>query len=177
MQGFCPNCTADLNEKSNVLFTKESSIFKGHNVYCMCKQCGYVMVYNLDRQLMFSLDRFKDDQDILDEIQMLLSEATNEEIELSSLKIEEDIQEEHVCSGECHKCNGCYNEQEEVQTPPKEYVESFTVGDLLMINKATKMASFINQDDLDKINIDEWDFFEVNPVLIEKVVSFKIQRI
>lgn len=187
MQGFCPNCTADLNEKNNVLFTKESSIFKGHNVYCMCKQCGYVMVYNLDRQLIFSLDRFKDDQDILNEIQMLLSEATNEEVEVSSLKIEEDVQED-VCSGECHKCNGCYNEQEiqmllseaaneEVQTPPEECIESFTVGDLLMINKTTKMASFISQDNLDKINIDEWDFFEVNPVLIEKVISFKIQRI
>jgi RNase P subunit RPR2 len=48
MQGFCPNCNTGLTE-NNIVSTKESAIFKGHNVYCMCKHCGYVMIYNKER--------------------------------------------------------------------------------------------------------------------------------
>lgn len=176
MQGFCPNCNADLNEKENVIFTKESAIFKGHNVYCMCQQCGYVMIYNLDRQLVFSLDRFKDDEDIIAEIQELLSEASNEEVEVVPKNAVEEVQEaeEDVCTGECHKCSGCYPKEEPKQESNK--LDSISAGDLLLIHKETKLASVISQDNLDKINIDDYDFFEINPVVIERVVSYKIQR-
>ena len=95
MKGFCPNCNIALGDKENIILTKESKIFKGHNVYCMCKQCGYVMVYNKDRDLVFSLDRFSDDKEVVTEISELLNEATNAEVELVS-KTEEKTEEEKL---------------------------------------------------------------------------------
>lgn len=178
MHEFCPNCSANLNEQENVILTKESSIFKGHNVYCMCTKCGYVMVYNLDRQLIFSLDRFKDDEDIIEEIQRLLSEATNQEFELLQQN-EQKEEEPHECNGMCHSCNGCYNEQEipKEEHPRNQIVEALAAGDLLIIHKETRLASFVAQENLDKINIDEFDFFELTPVKVQKVVTYKVERL
>jgi predicted nucleic-acid-binding Zn-ribbon protein len=107
MQGFCPNCNTGLTE-NNIVSTKESAIFKGHNVYCMCKHCGYVMIYNKERDLIFSLDRFKDDEDIIKEIYDLLNEATDNGIEsVSKAETEEEIKEEvhHSCEGNCASCS------------------------------------------------------------------------
>lgn len=180
MQEFCPNCNANLNEQGNAILTKESAIFKGHNVYCMCTQCGYTMVYNLDRKLIFSLDRFKDDEDIIEEIQRLLSEATNQTVELShEAPPKEDV---HECDGMCHRCNGCYDEQvkqevKEEQQPRNQVMECLSAGDLLIINKETKLASFIAQENLDKINIDDFDFFEITPVSVQRVVTYKVERL
>ena len=111
MQGFCPNCNTELTE-NNVVSTKESAIFKGHNVYCMCKHCGYVMIYNKDRDLIFCLDKFKDDEDIIKEIYDLLNEATDNSIESVS-KTEEIEEVEHSCEGNCSSCSGCKSQIEE----------------------------------------------------------------
>ena len=157
MQGFCPNCNIDLSVDNNTVKTKESKIFKGHNVYCMCKNCGYVMVYNQDRNLIFSLDRFKDDPEILEEIHQLLSEAGNAEIEVVS-------KDEPECNNDCSSCTGCSPENTEVVKQ----------GDLLIVEKETGAMSIIHQDSLERIDIDKYEFFELNPVIVERIVSYKI---
>ena len=165
MQGFCPNCNTSLTENS-VIQTKESAIFKGHNIYCMCKHCGYVMVYNKDRDLIFSLDKFKDDEDIIKEIYDLLNEATDNNIESVS-KAEEIEEVHHSCEGSCSSCAGC-----------KSQVEgSIKEGDLLAVNVKTGEMSIIHQQHLELINVDDYNFFELNKVIVERVVSYKIQRI
>ena len=165
MQGFCPNCNTGLTE-NNVVSTKESAIFKGHNVYCMCKHCGYVMIYNKDRDLIFSLDKFKDDEDIIKEIYDLLNEATDNSIEsVSKAEIEEEVH--HSCEGSCSSCSGCKSQIE----------ESIEKGDLLAVNIKTGEMSIIHQQHLELINVDDYSFFELNEVIVERVVSYKIQRI
>ena len=72
VKGFCPTCQNDLSVEGNVIVTNESEILKGHNVNVMCKECGLVMVYNKKRGSLFSLDRFKDDDEVVKEIQHLL---------------------------------------------------------------------------------------------------------
>jgi hypothetical protein len=165
MQGFCPNCNSGLTENS-VVQTKESAIFKGHNIYCMCKHCGYVMVYNKDRDLIFSLDKFKDDEDIIKEIYDLLNEATDNSIESVS-KTEEVEEVEHSCEGNCSSCSGCKSQIE----------DSIEEGDLLAVNIKTGEMSIVHQQHLELINVDDYNFFELNKVIVERVVSYKIQRI
>jgi hypothetical protein len=167
MQGFCPNCNTGLTE-NNIVSTKESAIFKGHNVYCMCKHCGYVMIYNKERDLIFSLDKFKDDEDIIKEIYDLLNEATDNGIESVS-KAEAEVEEEihHSCEGNCSSCSECKSQIE----------ESIEEGDLLAVNIKTGVMSIVHQQHLDLINVDDYDFFELNKVIVERVVSYKIQRI
>jgi hypothetical protein len=165
MQGFCPNCNSGLTENS-VVQTKESAIFKGHNIYCMCKHCGYVMVYNKDRDLIFSLDKFKDDEDIIKEIYDLLNEATDNSIESVS-KTEEIEEVHHSREGSCSSCTGCESQVE----------ESIEEGDLLAVNIKTGEMSIVHQQHLELINVDDYNFFELNKVIVERVVSYKIQRI
>lgn len=165
MQGFCPNCNTELTE-NNVVSTKESAIFKGHNVYCMCKHCGYVMIYNKDRDLIFCLDKFKDDEDIIKEIYDLLNEATDNSIESVS-KTEEIEEVEHSCEGNCSSCSGCKSQIE----------ESIEEGDLLAVNIKTGEMSIVHQQHLDLIDVNDYNFFELNEVIVERVVSYKIQRI
>ena len=176
MQGFCPNCNSNINDSSNIILTEESKIFKGHNVYCMCKHCGYVMVYNIDRDLIFSLDRFKDDEDIIKEIHELLSKASDVELEIVAKGIEEakdveDIEEaeprpvEAGCQGNCSSCSGCQSNKE---------LEN---GNLIAINLKTGEMSIIrNQAHLDLIDVNDYKFFELSEVIVERVVSYKIQR-
>ena len=173
MQGFCPNCNNNIKDASNVILTEESKIFKGHNVYCMCKHCGYVMVYNLDRDLIFSLDRFKDDEDIIKEIHELLSKASDVELEVVAKDIEEtkDIEEveerpvESGCQGNCSTCSGCHSH------------DDLQAGNLIAMNLKSGDISIIrNQEQLNSINVDDYKFFELNEVIVERVVSYKIQR-
>ena len=128
MKGFCPNCNIALGDKENIILTKESKIFKGHNVYCMCKQCGYVMVYNKDRDLVFSLDRFSEDKEVVTEISELLNEATNAEVELVS-KTEEKVEEEEEVDLAKVKSDIASLEKEliEVQSKMNEYLKELGV--------------------------------------------------
>lgn len=185
---FCPNCNVDLKNNDNVLVTKESSIFKGHNVYMMCKHCGYVVIYNKDRDLMFSLDRFKEDQEVLDEVQQLINEADgsndlevvkNEDVSQPLFEEEarpviappepEPIEEfMNSCSGDCSSCQGCNEQQQKI---------NIKQGDLLIIHKENGECAVIAQDDLQKINVDDFDFFELTPVIVERIVSYRVQRV
>ena len=177
VKGFCPTCKSDLSKDENVLVTRESEMFKGHNVYVLCKDCGLIMVYNEKREALFSLDRFKDDEDVLKEIQEFLEEA-KEEIEQAEI----DEQEEHCCHGDCHNCSmSCerntfedyYEVDEEVED--KEPVDLNDV--LYMVHKRTDERRFISVNDLNLVkDLDDWNFYAFQAVEIEPVVSYKIHR-
>ena len=139
VKGNCPTCCCDLNDSNNVVVTEESKIFKGHNVYVMCKHCGLVMVYNTTRELLYDLDKFKEDEDVLVEIKELLekqcsiSEITcNGDCESCMKNCENKTIEEHYEvneDGEISK-QGCiarfyYNDIYDINDPNKTPVENF----------------------------------------------------
>ena len=169
VKGMCPTCCVDLNDPNNVIVTSESKIFKGHNVYVMCKHCGLVMVYNKTRELSYDLDKYKDDEEVLLEIKELLES--------------QNAIESITCSGNCSSCTQecvnntleeCHDIDETV--PEKEPVDLNDV--LYMVHKRTDERKFISTQDLNLIkNIDEWTFYEFSPVIIEPVVSYKIHRV
>ena len=169
VKGNCPTCCCDLSDLNNVVVTNESKIFKGHNVYVMCKHCGLVMVYNTTRELLYDLDKFKEDEDVLVEIKELLeNQCSINEI---------------TCNGNCESCmKNCENktieEHYEVNEDVKEK-ESVDLNNVLyMVHKTTDERRFIDSQDLGSIkNIDEWLFYEFRPVLIEPVISYKIHRV
>ena len=41
----------------------------------------------------------------------------------------------------------------------------------------TGEMSIVHQQHLDLINVDDYNFYELNKVIVERVVSYKIQRI
>lgn len=131
VKAFCPNCQKDLSLEDNVIITRESEIFKGHNVYVMCKHCGLVTIYNEQRESLFSLDRFQNDKEVVDEIKQLLEEKSlnvvfekdliekeEDEIETEDEGIDEEVVSEIIekiledeevldegCHGDCHNCS------------------------------------------------------------------------
>ena len=177
VKGYCPTCQNDLSKSENVMVTKESEIFKGHNVYVMCKGCGLVMVYNEKRNSLFSLDRFKDDEEVVKEIQRLLEEQTTEEIKVQT------IDEESNCCGDCTNCTkSCESktieEYYKVDEKVKDKEPVDLNGVLYMVHKRTDERRFISSEDLHLVdNIDDWLFYEFQQVMIEPVISYKIHRL
>ncbi len=173
VKGYCPTCQNDLSKSENVMVTKESEIFKGHNVYVMCKGCGLVMVYNEKRDSLFSLDRFKDDEEVVEEIQRLLEEQA----------VNCEVPEETGCCGNCASCTQmCDNKTLEEHYKINETVEDKEPVDLdgvlYMVHKRTDERRFISSEDLHLVdNIDDWLFYEFQQVMIEPVVSYKIHRL
>lgn len=194
VKGVCPTCQKELGD--NVFITRESEIFKGHNVYVMCKGCGLIMMYNEAREALFSLDRFKEDEDVINEIKTYLSELVEtKEQELEKveepkpeperkvlLRAKEPVEEQR-CDGNCASCttdceakeiNEFYEISEEIEE--KEPVD--LEGVLYMVHRKTDERRFISADDLHLIkDLDEWMFYEFQPVLVEPVVSYKIHRL
>ena len=198
VKGVCPTCQKELGD--NVFVTRESEIFKGHNVYVMCKGCGLIMMYNEAREALFSLDRFKEDEDVINEIKTYLSELLEtKEQELEKveepkpeperkvlLKAKEPVEtpvEEQNCNGNCASCTmDCVaKEIDEFYEVPEEIEEKEPVnleGVLYMVHRRTDERRFISADDLHLIkDLDEWMFYEFQPVLVEPVVSYKIHRL
>jgi RNase P subunit RPR2 len=196
VKGVCPTCQKELGD--NVFVTRESEIFKGHNVYVMCKGCGLIMMYNEAREALFSLDRFKEDEDVINEIKTYLSElleTKEQELEkveepkpeperkvLLEAKEPEPV-EEHNCDGNCASCTIDCEAKEitEFYEIPEEIEEKEPVnleGVLYMVHRKTDERRFISADDLHLIkDLEEWMFYEFQPVLIEPVVSYKIHRL
>jgi hypothetical protein len=195
--GMCPNCINRLTEDS-ALITSPSSIFKGNNVYMLCKNCQQVLLYNKDRDMVFDLDDFKDDDSVIEEINMLLE------------KIDSHY-EVPACSGDCQQCAGCHDEQEYTRssarkaTParkkaapampeekPEEIIEDVAEKELedipeminitldhgfLAVNKIDPSKKLIIlEEDLNSIKIDEWVFFELTPVTIKAITTYEIER-
>lgn len=183
--GICPNCINQLTEDS-ALITKPSSIFKGNNVYLMCKNCQQVLLYNRDRDLVFDLDEYKGDEEILEEINRLLSEVDNHyEVAVSA-----------PCQYDCSQCESCDTQfkraskerkqqpllsEESVSSKPEEVPDEVIKQTLkqyfLVVNKADpSQKKLLTEQDFSLINIDEWIFFALEHVEIEPVITYKVVR-
>ena len=188
--GMCPNCINRLTEDS-ALITSPSSIFKGNNVYMLCKNCQQVLLYNKDRDMIFDLDDFKDDENVIEEINMLL-EKIDSHYEVSA------------CSGDCKQCAGCHDEQEYARSsrrkaaPPKEKAAPEPMIEDVVEEEPEEISEMINttldygflavnkvdpskkliilEEDLNSIKVDEWVFFELTPVTIKAVTTYEIER-
>ena len=166
MQGRCPNCNMELD---NALVTKESNIFKGNNRYVMCKNCGYIMAHNTRTNNIFGLERFQDDEEVLDDIQALISEISND------YELIRDEESRPVCSGNCGSCTGCQEEVEEVAPEkPKLIIKE---DSLLAINKQTMEASVLSPDSLSQLDLDMYDFYALDPVIIKQIVTYQVHRL
>lgn len=174
--GMCPNCLNKLTEGSAIQ-TGLSEIFKGNNVYLLCKNCQQVLLYNMNRDMIFDLDEYKKDEEVIAEINKLLSEIDSH-YEVT----------DQTCSGNCSSCQGCsapsaepdFQRKNRKQAPvapaeekPAENIEhiikSALSNGILAVKKSDPTVKLILADkcDLDDINIDEWLFFEMNPIEIE----------
>ncbi len=179
--GICPNCVNNLTEDS-ALATKPSSIFKGNNIYVMCKNCQQVLLYNRDRDMIFDLDEYKDEQEVLDEINKLLSEIDNH------------YEVAPPCQQDCSQCAGGCDTQfkraskERKQQPKEEpVVEEEVVADdlikdtlenhFLAVSKADpSQKKLLTEQDFSLINVNDWIFFELKSVDVEPVVTYKVVR-
>ena len=170
MQGRCPNCNMELD---NALVTKESNIFKGNNRYVMCKNCGYIMAHNTRTNNIFGLERFQDDEEVLDDIQALISEVSDD-YEL----IRDDDGDRPVCSGNCSSCAGCQEEiVEEEEVAPEKPKLIIKEDSLLAINKQTMEASVLSPDSLSQLDLDMYDFYALDPVIIKQIVTYQVHRL
>lgn len=181
--GMCPNCMNQLTEDS-ALVTKPSSIFKGNNVYLMCKNCQQVLLYNKDRDMIFDLNEYKDDDDVLDEINKLLSEVDNHYEVASSAN----------CTGNCSQCGGCdtqfkraSKERRAVSKPEEPVKEEVEVTNdmvkqaleqhFLAVNKIDpSQKKLLTEQEFSLIDVNDWVFFELTPVEIEPVITYKVVR-
>lgn len=199
--GYCPSCYNKLSDDSAII-TKPSEIFRGNNVYMMCKNCQRIVLYNKDRDMIFDLDEYQDDENVLEEIKLLLEELDP--------NLEVVPKEENVCTGDCEACAGCGSESEyqgyfsrkEKHIPPKparptekavepepaEEIVEEQISDediqvaisnaLLAVNKKdVTIKKIFLVDDLGDINVNEWLFFELQPVKVKQKISYEIERI
>ena len=192
--GMCPNCFNKLTEESAIQ-TGLSEIFKGNNSYLLCKNCQQVLLYNMNRDMIFDLDEYKEDKDVIAEINKLLSEIDNHY----------EVQSNANCTGDCNSCPGCAvteqayqrrtsrkSEPTRVSQPdsptepvkqieevaPTDIISSTLSNSLIAVNKKDPSVKIIIADssDLDDIDIDEWVFFSMSPVTIEVKKSYNIIR-
>lgn len=187
--GLCPNCFNKLTE-SSAIKTGLSEIFKGNNSYLLCKNCQQVLLYNMNRDMIFDLDDYKEDKEVITEINKLLSEIDNH--------YEVAKQE---CSGDCDTCCSCMSEPEpsykrssrakpvpkceeieeliqEEQPDVKEVITSTLNSGLLAVNvkDPTVKLILVNTSDLDDLNLNEWVFFEMTPVEVKVKKIYDIVR-
>ena len=194
--GYCPSCYNQLTEES-AMVTKPSEVFKGNNVYIVCKHCQRVVLYNSDRDMMFDLDDYQDDKKVLEEISKLL-EDLDPNLEVAK--------EEVNCTGDCAACAGCedqyhryFSRKQEKSVPdlepelesepePIKVSDEYILTDediqmalsnaLLAVNKQdVSIKKIFLVDDLNNINVDEWVFFDLQPVRLKQVTSYEIERI
>ena len=167
MQGRCPNCNMEL---ADALVTKESNVFKGNNRYVMCKNCGYIMAHNVRTKNWFGLERFQDDEEVIDDIQALIAEVSDEyEV------IRDNDGDLPACNGNCASCAGCHEEIEEVAPEkPKLLIKE---DSLLAINKHSMEASIVSPDSLSALNIDDYDFYAMDPVIVKQIITYQVHRL
>ena len=199
---FCPNCFNELNDKTSVM-TEVSSIFTGNNAYVLCKKCNQVLLYNINREMLFDLDDFKDDEKVIAEINELLEKADNH------YEVPSPVSK---CAESCEQCNSCSTQykrrsfadkffdiddvfdfptnnvkqssmpeepsNKEVQKPEpsKNFVDEKVYIAILKFDSSVRHV--IHESDLSEFNLKEWDFYEaeLHPVEIEPVTAFKITR-
>jgi hypothetical protein len=199
---FCPNCFNELNDNTSVM-TEVSSIFTGNNAYVLCKKCNQVLLYNINREMLFDLDDFKDDEKVIAEINELLEKADNH------YEVPSPVSK---CAESCEQCCGCdtqykrrsfsdkffdipdvfdfpidnvkqspipeepANEELQKPEPSKNFVDEKVYIAILKFDQSVRHV--IHESDLNEFNLKEWDFYEaeLHPVDIEPVTTFKITR-
>lgn len=194
--GMCPNCFNKLTEDSSVV-TEPSSIFKGDNIYIMCKNCQQVLLYNKARDIIFDLDEYKEDKGVVEEINKLLS------------KVDNHYEVPSRCAGNCDCCPDCaaepdhsyqrktsrtkpvLHEESNIDTPvepsvtekpsvteTKEMITSTLAKGLLAVNAKDPNVKLIlvSTSDLDDLDLEEWVFFEMNPVEVKVKKVYDIVR-
>ena len=177
IKGICPTCNAELNKPENVIVTRESSVFKGHNVYVMCKHCGLVMVYNTTRELLYNLDKYQHDEEVLLEVHALLQEVD------PNLTVLGEEEPEFECTHDCSTCSGCcgcsQEETEEVEEE-KPVEQNITIDEdsLLLIDKTNpKHIIIVSIDELSKVNnLENYESYALSPVIIKPVTTYEIER-
>lgn len=189
-QQLCPNCSSNLDDTNNVLFTAESKIFKGHNVYMLCKNCGYVMVYNTDRDLIFNIDKYQNDEEVLKEIESLIKAVDSH----YTLNLDEEVH--HSCEGMCSSCQGCSNEntkedldmdlkemevaeevKEEVVAEQPAFDPELFKDVLLLVDRTSGQANLCPMAELQFIqNLQNCVVYALEEVMLEPVVTFKIHK-
>jgi hypothetical protein len=170
------------------LLTEESKIFKGHNVYMLCKNCGYVMVYNKDRNLIFNIDKYKDDEEVLMEIEHLISKVDSHyTLNLEEGDTGEQEPEEYYpaqCNGMCSSCQGCTQKvkedepvEEPVETIQQKTFSAEIIKDSFLIIDPNGMAQIARLDELQFIsNLGNCSVFALEEVTLEPVVTFKVHK-
>ena len=180
--GICPNCVNELNEFS-ALVTQDSKVFKGGNHYVMCKKCGQVLLYNTIRKTLFDLDKYKENKEVLEEIDAFLKLIDEE---LCLIDDKEQNVDEGNCEGNCDECHRCQPDPvfsnnrapvQQVEEPPHE---DFSYC-ILAINKVDPNKKLmIREDELKLLAVDDiknWNFYELHPVNIKAVVTYEVERV
>ena len=173
MQGRCLNCNMELD---NALVTKESNIFYGNNRYVMCKNCGYIMAHNTRTNNLFGLEKYQDDEEVINDIQALIAEVSDK-YEVIRDNDGDLLGEEPIpaYNGNCASCAECLKEVEEVKPEkPKLLIKE---DSLLAINKHTMEASIVSPDSLSALNIDDYDFYAMDPVIVKQIVTYSVHRL
>lgn len=183
--GTCEKCGNELIEGKAVI-TQSSKIFKGTNKYLVCDKCGAVSLYNESLNSMFNIDKYKNNEAILDELSELLQDlnmeiANKEEEVLDNYLEEDDIlynndevleENEHQCSGSCSTCESCsgdcgHHEHEEEAFDHEKYIFAY--------NKQTEEVSLLAIADLSILgDVHQFDFFVLEPVTIKPVTTYEI---
>lgn len=178
--GLCPNCMNKLTEETSIV-TKPSGIFKGNNVYVLCMHCQQVLLYNKDRNMIFDLEEYKEDESVIEEINLLLEE------------LDSNFEVVSPCDGNCSQCKGHeeqeyqgyfsnkekrqHQNEERQESIPAEAISAALDHSFLAVNKEDPAKKkIILEQDLNSIKIDEWMFFELVPVVIRAVTTYEIER-
>lgn len=177
--GKCHNCLEELNDLSSIT-TGISSIFKGNNYYVVCKNCRQVFLYNTDEASFRDLDKYKDNIEVIKDINYLLSKVTsNYEVEEPTTKQAEAKPARPT--PRVKPCKACTEVEEDIKTKEEDKKSQETIStSLLAVNKENQsLTKILKEDELCSININElnnWSFYELVPVTVRATVNYEIMK-
>jgi len=197
--GSCEKCEA-LLEEGKAILTQPSKLFKGTNRYLICNECGAVSLYNESLESIFNIDKFKNNENVINEISELL-EKLNMEIIDTAEEIIESIEEEDIlynneevpkehelanCSGSCATCAGCSGHEEEDHececggecngdcSCKDEYDFEYDRY-IFAHNKISGDVSLLAKEDISILGeLNKYEFFVLEPVEVKPVTTYEI---
>lgn len=196
--GSCEKCEA-LLEEGKAILTQPSKLFKGTNRYLICNECGAVSLYNESLGSIFNIDKFKNNENVINEISELL-EKLNMEIIDTAEEIIESIEEEDIlynneeilkehelanCSGSCATCAGCSRHEEDRECEcGEEYNDDCNCKDeydfeynryIFAHNKISGDVSLLAKEDISILGeLNKYEFFVLEPVEVKPVTTYEI---
>jgi hypothetical protein len=193
----CEKCGARLD--NNCAVTPISKIFKGTNRYMICETCGYVSLYNESLDLVFNIDKYNNDTEIMNEISEYLdmidmkivepelatenNEITEEDddILLSTEESREALNKlleeiSHSCSGDCSSCTNCSGNCDcHENKEATDYVDFNADNFILAFNPETKDIGLLQTDSLAELgDISKYRFYSLSEVEVRPVVTYEI---